>query len=155
MKFARVVFAIAGVYGLLVLTPMYFTFDLVGRQTPPPVTQPEFYYGFVGVGVAWQVAFLVIARDPVRLHPMMIPCVLEKAAWFIAVVVLYFEHRTGLRVLTAGSMDAVLGVFFASVCRELVRCRLRSHRTRHESASTASQKARCDSSQLDPCRRDA
>ena len=112
MRFARIVFTIAGVYGLLILTPMYFVFDLVGRQTPPPVTHPEFYYGFVGVGLAWQMAFLVIASDPARFRPMMIPSVLEKASYVIAVVVLYLQHRTGLRVLVSAMGDATLGLLF-------------------------------------------
>jgi hypothetical protein len=112
MKFARIVFTIAGVYGLLVLTPMYFTFDVVGRQTPPPITHPEFYYGFVGLAMVWQVAFLMIASDPARLRPMMIPSVLEKASWFATVVVLYLQHRTGLRMLTAAIADAILGALF-------------------------------------------
>jgi hypothetical protein len=112
MRFARIVFTIAGVYGLLILTPMYFVFDLVGRQTPPPVTHPEFYYGFVSVGLAWQIAFLVIASDPARFRPMMIPSVLEKASYVIAVVVLYLQHRTGLRILTSAMGDATLGLLF-------------------------------------------
>jgi hypothetical protein len=73
MWFASIVFLIAGVWGMLVLTPLYFMFDFVGRQYPPPVTHPDFYYGFIGVALAWQAAFLVIARDPVRLRPMMVP----------------------------------------------------------------------------------
>jgi hypothetical protein len=112
MRFARIVFTIAGVYGLLVLTPMYFTFDVVGRHTPPAITHAEFYYGFVGLAVVWQVAFLMIASDPARLRLMMIPSVLEKATWFVAVVVLYFQHRIGLRMLTSAMADAILGVLF-------------------------------------------
>jgi hypothetical protein len=112
VRFARIVFIIAGVYGLLVLTPMYFTFDLVGRQTPPPITHAEFYYGFVGLAMVWQVAFLMIASDPARLRPMMIPSVLEKATWFIAVALLYLQHRTDLRMLTAAIADAILGALF-------------------------------------------
>jgi len=73
MKFARIVFLIAGIYGILVLTPLYFLEQTIGRETPPPITHPEFFYGFVGVGLAWQIVFLIIARDPLRFRPMMIP----------------------------------------------------------------------------------
>jgi len=31
---------------------------------------PDFYYGFVGVAILWQIAFLAIGRDPIRLRPM-------------------------------------------------------------------------------------
>ena len=64
MKFAKIVFYAAGIWGILVLTPLYFLFDRIGRQDPPPITHPGFYYGFVGVALAWQIAFLIIAPTP-------------------------------------------------------------------------------------------
>jgi hypothetical protein len=112
VRFARIVFAIAGVYGLLVLAPMYFVFDMVGRQSPPPVTHPEFYYGFVGLGLVWQIAFLIIATDPARYRPMMIVSVLEKASYIIAVVALHLQQRTGLNILISAMGDAIFGLLF-------------------------------------------
>jgi len=35
----------------------------IGEQDPPPITHPEFFYGFVGVAVAWQMLFLLMSRD--------------------------------------------------------------------------------------------
>ena len=64
MKFARIVFWIAGAFGVLILAPLYFMFDLVGRQDPPPITHPEFYYGFVGVTLVWQLVYMLIATNP-------------------------------------------------------------------------------------------
>jgi hypothetical protein len=61
-----------------VLTPLYFLYDSVGNSTPPPGTHPEFYYGFVAVGLVWQFAFLLIGTDPLRFRPMMVPAMLEK-----------------------------------------------------------------------------
>ena len=87
MKFAKIIFYVAFIWGVIVLTPLYFMFDMIGRQDPPPITHPGFYYGFVGVGLAWQIAFLIIARDPVRLRPMMIPSVLEKLSFVGAMIV--------------------------------------------------------------------
>jgi len=43
MKFARIVFWVACVWGLLVITPLYFMFDLIGRKDPPPITHPGFF----------------------------------------------------------------------------------------------------------------
>jgi len=63
MKFAKIVCYVAFVWGILILT-LYFMFDAISRNDPPPITHPGFYYGFVAVGLAWQFAFLVIARDP-------------------------------------------------------------------------------------------
>jgi hypothetical protein len=45
------------------------------------------------MGLAFQVAFIVIARDPVRLRPMMIPSVLEKFGYGATLLVLYLQNR--------------------------------------------------------------
>jgi hypothetical protein len=42
----------------------------------------------VGVALAWQIAFLVIAWDPVRLRPMMIMSIVEKFSYGITVTTL-------------------------------------------------------------------
>src|ERR1044071_7727466 len=75
VNFARRVFLIAGIYGLIVLLPMYLLEEKTGRDFPPPITHPEFYYGFIGVAVDWQVLFLILSRNPIRYRPMMIPSV--------------------------------------------------------------------------------
>jgi hypothetical protein len=81
MKFAKIVFLIAGIWGVLVITPLYFMFDLIGQKDPPAITHPGFFYGFVGLGLAWQVAFILISRDPVRFRPLMIPSMIEKFSY--------------------------------------------------------------------------
>jgi hypothetical protein len=40
MDFARRVFVAAGVYGLLVVTPLYFLEARIGEQQPPAITHP-------------------------------------------------------------------------------------------------------------------
>lgn len=114
MKFAKVVFWVAGILGVLVLTPLYFMFDLIGQKDPPAITHPGFYYGFVGLGLAWQIAFMVIARDPVRLRPMMIPSVLEKFSYGIAVVLLVMQGRMHRSDLVFAGTDTLLGVLFVA-----------------------------------------
>jgi hypothetical protein len=52
MKFAKIVFTIAGILGLLELVPLYFMYNLIRRQDPPAITHPGFYYGFVGTAIA-------------------------------------------------------------------------------------------------------
>jgi hypothetical protein len=105
-------FGIAGVWGIVVLTPLYFMSDLIGRRYPPAITHPDFYYGFLGVGLAWQVAFLVIARDPVRFRPMMVPATLEKFIYVISLSVLHVEGRLPSGQLVGVGPDLVLGVLF-------------------------------------------
>jgi len=112
MKFARIVYFVAGIWGILVLTPLYFLFDKIGRQDPPPITHPGFYYGFVGAGLAWQFAFFVIATDPVRYRIVMLPAVFEKFSWGIAVIVLLLQHRMHTSDLTFGGADLLLGLLF-------------------------------------------
>jgi hypothetical protein len=112
MKFAKIVFWIAGLWGLLIITPLYFMFDLIGQKDPPPITHPAFFYGFVGCALAWQVAFCFMATDPVRYRPMTIPAVLEKATWAIAVVVLVSQGRTRPSDLVFAGTDSLLGVLF-------------------------------------------
>lgn len=112
MKFARIVFLVAGIYGLLVLLPLYFMEAQTGRDYPPPITHPEYYYGFIGVGVAWQLAFLVISRDPVRYRALMLPSIVEKASFGIAVAVLYAQQRVSTFMLGAAMADSLLGVLF-------------------------------------------
>lgn len=78
MKFAKIVFLIAGIYGLLVTFPLYFMEAKVSADYPPALNHPEYYYSFVGVTVVWQILFLFISRDPLRFRPVMIFCSLEK-----------------------------------------------------------------------------
>ena len=113
MRFARVLFLAAGIYGLLVLLPQYFLEGWNGRSYPPPITHPEYYYGFIGVAVAWQVLFLIVARDPLRYRAMMIPAVIEKAGFGIAAAVLYSQGRVAPAVLGPAAVDLVLGALFA------------------------------------------
>jgi hypothetical protein len=112
MRFAKIVFWVAGIWGFLVLTPLYFMFDLISRNDPPPITHPGFFYGFVGLGLAWQVAFIVIATDPVRFRPLMIPCMLEKVSWSAAVIILVLQGRMHKSDLVLVGTDLLLGLLF-------------------------------------------
>jgi len=115
--FARRVFLAAAIYGVLVLLPQYFLEARIGRDFPPPVTHPEHFYGFVGVALAWQVLFVVVARDPVRYRPVMPVAVLEKLAFGVAAVVLFSQGRLHAAVLGAGLVDLVLAALFVAAFR--------------------------------------
>ncbi len=112
MKFARWTFGVAGVYGVLAILPLYFLESRIAQETPPAITHPEFFYGFVGLGLAWQLAFLCIASDPARYRLLMLPAVVEKFSFAIAAGVLYFNGRLAATMLGFGSLDALLGVLF-------------------------------------------
>lgn len=112
MRFAKVVFWVAGIWGVLVITPLYFLFDVIGRKDPPPITHPGFFYGFAGVALAWQIAFCFIATDPARFRPLMIPSILEKFLYGASVVVLVSQHRMHSSDLMFGGTDLLLGILF-------------------------------------------
>jgi hypothetical protein len=51
MKFAKAVFWVAGIWGGLVLTPLYFLYDVIGKQDPPPITHPGVLLWVCGSGI--------------------------------------------------------------------------------------------------------
>jgi len=113
MRFAKIVFRIAGIWGVLIIAPLYFIFDTIGRRDPPPITHPGFFYGFVGLALAWQFAFLFIATDPVRYRLLMLAAMLEKFPFTLACLLLYAAGSVPESVLVAGLIDGVFGVLFS------------------------------------------
>jgi len=91
-RFARRVFIAAGIYGLLGVLPLY-----VLEQR-----------------LAEQVAFLVIGSDPARFRPLMLPAVLEKLSYGIAVLVLAVQGRTPLPLVATAVIDLVLAILFVA-----------------------------------------
>lgn len=112
MNFAKWVFLIAGAYGILLITPMYFTESQVNIDFPPAITHPENYYGFIGVTLAWQIAFLIISIDPERFRPLMIAAILEKISYAIALAILFAQGRVAALLLWFGGVDLMLGTLF-------------------------------------------
>jgi len=112
MRFAKLVFIGAGVWGIAVLTPLYFLVDLTGRRYAAPVDYPHFFYGFLSVAMAWQCAFLVIGTNPARFRPLMIPAILEKLGHVAGVAVLYGQRRLASADAAAAGPDLVLAILF-------------------------------------------
>lgn len=100
--FARVVFALAGLFGLGAMIPLY-------QQTGSPT-----YYALLGTVAAWQIMFLLIAWKPVELRPAMIPALLEKLFWCTTLFVLYSRGSVTSVDLASGTIPhGLLGVLFA------------------------------------------
>lgn len=118
-RFARRVFLAAGSYGLVVLLPQYFLEAQIGRDYPPPITHPEHFYGFIGLAVAWQLAFLLIASDVARFRALMPIAAAEKAAFAIPTVVLFALGRVAAATTVVAGIDAVLGLLFLAAWRGL------------------------------------
>jgi hypothetical protein len=106
------VFLCAGIYGILVLAPQYLLETGFGPAPLLQINRPEQFYGFIGVALVWQFAFLLIARDVRRFRPLMPIAVLEKAAFGVPVLLLYARGRVGADVLAFGLIDLLLGALF-------------------------------------------
>lgn len=112
MNFAKWAFRIAGTIGLLQIIPLYFYEAQLAVDMPPALNHPEYYYGFAGVTLAWQVAFLVISSDPLRYRPLMPVAILEKAAFVLAAFGLYAQGRLPNLILAAALVDLLYGLSF-------------------------------------------
>lgn len=114
MRFARIAFVSAAVWGIAVLTPFYWLVDITGRRYLPPTDYPHFFYGFFSVALAWQIAFVVIGSNPARFRPLMIPSMLEKFGHVTTVAVLYSQSRISTIDAQGAIPDLLLGVLFVA-----------------------------------------
>jgi hypothetical protein len=110
-KIARWIFIIAAIYGIPVLGSWFFyTPHMVGHAS---TQQPEIYYGFAGLGVAWQVVFLLIASDPIRYRPLMLIAALgEKFLFSGMLIVLLIRHIAQRHWIPPAVIDFTFGVGF-------------------------------------------
>lgn len=112
--FAGRVFFWAGVYGILVLAPLFFMEEKLARDLPPPLTHPEQFYGFLGVALAWQFAFLLIAKDVQRYRLFMIPAIAEKLLSSTLTLLLYAAGRITALTTAPAIVDFALALLFAT-----------------------------------------
>ncbi len=112
MQFARAVFTIAGVSGVLATLPLYFLEKQISERTPPPITHPEFYYGFVGVVLAWQILFLIISRQPQRYVAIIPAACVEKFSYAFLAIILFAQNRLAPFLFIAGMADLTFGILF-------------------------------------------
>lgn len=112
MRFAKIVFFTAGVWGIVVLTPLYWLVDVTGRHYAPPSDSPHFFYGFVSVAMVWQIAFLMIGSRPVLFRPLMIPGILEKFSYVTTLAVLYGRGTISATDAQAAVPDFLIGLLF-------------------------------------------
>jgi hypothetical protein len=114
MTFAKRVFLIAGIWGVLIIALNFFNERGVALHDPPALNHPEFFYGFNAVAFAWQILFLLLSRDPVRFRPLMPAAMLEKFGYIVAVAVLYALGRVSPFVFFFSGTDLVLGALFVA-----------------------------------------
>ncbi len=114
MTFAKWVFRIAGIWGVLVLTPLFFGENNEKLVPLPPINHPEYFYGFLTVTLAFQLIFFCISSDPIKYRLLMIPCMCEKFFYDVALLALFLAQRIPSQMLVAAAADLTLGVFFVA-----------------------------------------
>jgi hypothetical protein len=112
MRFARWVFTIGAIYGVLILAPLYFMEGFIAGRDRGPMAYPEHYYGFVGAALSFQVMYLIIGRDPARFRPLMPLAVLAKLSFGVPCWLLFAQGRTPLSVAGPASVDLLLAALF-------------------------------------------
>ena len=112
MRFAKWVFGLAGVLGLFIVVPLYFLEERLGRDQPPPINHPEWYYGFVAVTLAWQFMYLVIATDPARYRLPMLVAAAAKGSFVASTLILFALGRVNSSMLASVALDAIWVALF-------------------------------------------
>jgi hypothetical protein len=112
IRFARWLFLVAGVLGVLLVAPNYFLETWAGEFDPPSINHPELFYGFVGVVLAWQLMYLLIASDPVRYRPPMLLGAFGKASFAVALLLLFAKGRVSPHWLGFVAFDGTLSILF-------------------------------------------
>jgi mannose-6-phosphate isomerase-like protein (cupin superfamily) len=112
MRFAKWVFLLAGAAGVLLVAPAYFMESWSGEFDPPPFNHPEYYYGFVGIVLVFQLFYLLVATDPMRFRPVMLLGALGKGSFAAAVVILYAKGRVSPLWIGLAVFDATWVVLF-------------------------------------------
>lgn len=110
---------IAGIYGILVIVPGFFSEAHYSGMFPPAVNHLEFYYGFYGVTFAWQIAFLVMAADPVKYRMLLLPAMLEKGLFPGFIAWLYATNRVSFMMFAMSGVDVLFLVLFMLGWRSL------------------------------------
>jgi hypothetical protein len=113
MRFARWIFLLAGISGIVLILPLLFLEHHFVQRYPPEVNHPELYYGFFGVVLAWQIMFVVIASDPVRYRLAMLPSLVEKASFALAVPALCAAGRIPTDWLGFAALDGTWLILFS------------------------------------------
>ena len=109
-KWPAIIFKGAGIYGIIVMILLLVAPTQVLNE--PTVIHPEYYFGFVMVGLVWQIAFLVVGSDPVRFRPIMPVCMCEKFFYITLLTFLIMTHRTPERMWPAVVLDGLVGCAF-------------------------------------------
>ena len=108
---ARRIFIGATIWGVLIVTPLYFMEGYYASRYGGG--QPLWYYGFTGVTLAWQFAYLLCGLDPVRYRPLMPIAMAAKLSFGLAAIVLLQSGRIPFELWLITTPDLILVALFA------------------------------------------
>lgn len=111
MTFAKWVFTIGGIWGVLIIAPLFFLEGALAEATGP-FSHPDAYYGFLASTLTWQFAYLLIGRNPVAYRPFMLLGALGKLLYAGATWALFAQGRIPVTVPLIASPDLLLAVLF-------------------------------------------
>ena len=118
MNFSRRIFLFASIWGALIIIPLYFLEQTINEQQPPPITHPEYYYGFAGVTLVWQILYFLISTNPIKYRTIMLLAILAKLSYGLAVPLLFVAGRVQNVVLVTSLPDLVWVMLFIIAYRK-------------------------------------
>lgn len=105
MRFARWSFLIAAIYGLIATLSLYFR--------APLTAETQWLFVFAGAAAATQLAYLLIASDPLR-YRMVIPVgIASKLSFALPIAILYARGQVPASAFAFGLLDLALAALFA------------------------------------------
>ncbi|THD35996.1 MAG: hypothetical protein E7773_08610 [Sphingomonas sp.] len=101
----------AAIYGAILLLPVYF---LEGRVAAPAVrlSAPEYFYGFVGAALSFQILYWIVGGAPRKYHALMLLGVVAKLSFWIPTAILWGMGRTATSTFALVCGDLVLAIAF-------------------------------------------
>ncbi|TPG15489.1 hypothetical protein [Sphingomonas oligophenolica] len=105
MRMATWSFALAGVYGLAATLSLYFR--------APLTIETQWLYAFAGAAAVTQLAYLLIATDPVR-YRLVIPIgIASKLSFAVPMTILYAHGAITMGSFAFAQIDYALAALFA------------------------------------------
>ena len=113
MKFAKWVLIVGGIFGLLAIIPLYF----IENQIAPGLNYPEFYYGFIGINILWQILYIYISTNLSRFRPIILFAFFVKILGVISISWLILTERTETWWYGIIISDLILAIMFVTAYR--------------------------------------
>lgn len=113
-KQVRWLFRAAAIYGAGLLLPLYL---LETRVAAPAarLSVPEYYYGFIGAALGFQIVYWLIGGAPRKYRALMLVGIFGKLSFWIPTALLWSMGRTATStfVLVCGDLGLAIAFFVA------------------------------------------